>query len=45
MVWNCCDIAEREATIDNIVEITAKETKIQAVYQAVVEFVKWHNEN
>jgi len=43
MVWNCCDVNDATDGYSNIVEITGMPTKIEAVWQAVVQFIEWYN--
>jgi len=41
-----CKINIRCAIIDcTVAKLTVNTTKIQAVYKAVVEFIKWYNKN
>jgi hypothetical protein len=36
----------QDSNFDGLLEInTSEETRIKTVYKAVVEFIKWHNEN
>lgn len=39
----CCDIQIDNAIEDNLVEVTAFPSKIQAVYEAVIQFIQWYN--
>ena len=41
---NCCDICVANSTGDNLIEITAAPSKIEAVYSAVVQFIQWYNQ-
>lgn len=41
----CCDIQIDNIMDDHIIEVTAAESKIKAVYDAVLQFIHWYNTN
>jgi hypothetical protein len=40
----CCDVQIENSTEDHIVEVTAAKSKIEAIYTAVIKFIKWYNQ-
>lgn len=42
----CCDIQMENVVFGNVqVEVTAAPSKIEAVYNAVIQFIQWYNSN
>jgi hypothetical protein len=41
----CCDVQDDNSVGDHIIEVTAAPSKIEAVYDAVLQFIQWYNQN